>query len=146
MAGNLHVGGFSGADEIRRRLAWKGPLVPWVPDFFLPLEPEDPGNSDRLDPAGERIRMRFNKEGSRVVDFVVQYETPIDDDDGVASHTPVLRSDGSHGPHFDQYDRFGRKRTVPLPSSLGSRQVVDYAVAYIRASWRRLRDEFYEGL
>jgi len=95
-------------------------FVPWEADFFIPLEPEDPGNGARLDPGGERIRMRLNKESGRVVDFVVQDETPMVG--GTSSHAPVSRSDGSHAPHVDQYDDAEPSDTAaegPVAENLG---------------------------
>ncbi len=88
--------------------------------------------------------MRLNTEGKRIVDFVVQYDTPTADPR--RSHGVVLRSDWSHGPHFDFYDRIGRKRVVSLPPGLSPRETIEHAVAYITASWPNLAATYDKGL
>jgi hypothetical protein len=118
--------------------------LPWRPDIFLPVDPDLPRNGDRLDPAGDRIRLRLNREGGRIVDFVVQYETPTV---GAAhSHAVVLRSDLTHAPHVDRYDRFGGFRQEWLPPHLSPEQMIDWVVDDIRKRWRSLRRTFYRGL
>jgi hypothetical protein len=118
--------------------------LPWRPDFFLPLEPSDPHNRDRLDPMGERIRVRLNLDAGTLADFVAQYETPMVG--APRSHAVVLRCDMTHAPHYDRFDRFGRERRVWLPSRLTPKQVVRHAIADITNNWPTIRQVFYEGL
>ena len=117
--------------------------MPWK-EFFIPLEPDDPRNDDRHDPGGERIRVRLN--GSDLADFVVQYETPISPFVAGQTHAPVLRSDATHAPHYDRYDRFGGKRTLWLPAHLSPKETLDKAIGDIRSGWREMRREFFRGL
>jgi hypothetical protein len=124
-------GGFRRIVEITS-VAWN--------EFFIPLGSADLRNRDRLAPRGERIRVRLN--GPWLDDFVVQYETPI----AGKHHAVVVRSDGTHGPHYDRYDRFGHKRTDPLPAFLSRNQTVTWCIADIKANWRSTRRSFYEGL
>jgi hypothetical protein len=56
--------------------------MPWRDDFIIPLEPVG-------DPEGERIRVRLNILRGDVVDFVVQYETPVAERAG--QHLVVVR-------------------------------------------------------
>lgn len=118
--------------------------MPWRPDFFVPLQPSDPRNDDRLDPRGERIRIRLNRDGGTLVDFVVQYETPTPD--AAHSHAVVLRSDMTHAPHVDRYDQFGRRRQEWLPAHLSPDETLGRIVHHIQTAWEHLRDVYYEGL
>jgi gamma-glutamylcyclotransferase (GGCT)/AIG2-like uncharacterized protein YtfP len=118
--------------------------VPWRPDFFVPLQPYDRRNDDRLDPKGERIRVRLNRERGELVDFVVQYETPTPR--AARSHAAVLRSDGSHVPHYDQFDRFGNEQRIWLPEHLSFEETVQRALDDIEDEWTMLRRIFYRGL
>lgn len=118
--------------------------MPWQ-EFFIPLEPDDPRNDDRHDPAGESIRVRLN--GVDLADYVVQYETPLDDgDEAGQSHAVVLRSDGSHAPDYDRYDVLGHKSTTLLAAHLTSKDVVNLAVDDIKAGWRAMRSDYFRGL
>ncbi len=118
--------------------------MPWRPDFFVPLDANDPRNNDRLNPGGERVRMRLNRAGGTLVDFVVQYETPIPRT--AHSHAVVLRSDMTHAPHYDQFDRFGAERRRWLPSDLSPEDTVQRALDEIIHDWRSLRRAYYKGL
>lgn len=80
------------------------------------------------------------RERRRVVDFVVQYETAVDEP--TRTHAVVLRSDGSHAPHYDLYDRFGAKRTMALEPWLTPEAVIAKAIADIRSEWRVMRERF----
>jgi hypothetical protein len=118
--------------------------LPWRPDFFVPIDPADPRNDDRLDPRGERIRVRLNREGGQLVDYVVQYETPTPD--ATHSHAVVLRSDMSHAPHYDRFDRFGGERRDWLPPHLTPKQTVRRALDDILRDWRTMQQDYFEGL
>ena len=118
--------------------------MPWRPDFFLPINPDDPRNRDRLDPQGERIRLRLNRDGANLVDFVVQYETPTPN--GEHSHAVVLRSDMTHAPHVDRFDRFGRHRQEWLPATLSPSDTITLVLQDIRMYWRTMRAAYFEGL
>lgn len=118
--------------------------MPWRPEFFVGLQPNDPRNADRHDPLGGRIRFRFNRSGGSLVDFVVQYETPVGDP--VRSHRVVLRSDMTHAPHIDRFDRFGRHRQQWLDPSMTPSETIAWVTNFIRVNWERLRADFYEGL
>lgn len=118
--------------------------MPRQPDIIIPLEMDDPRNADRHERGGERIRLRFNKTGSALVDYVVQYETPVPSVRG--GYMIVLRSDGTHGPHFDLYDRFGNERRVWLPATLSPVETINEAVEEIRRNWPALRKRFFRGL
>lgn len=124
--------------------------MPWR-EFFIPIDPDDHRNADRQNPGGERIRVRLA--GSSLDDFVVQYETPLGGSTWRQStrrprqsHAVVLRSDGTHAPHYDVYDRFGNQRTIRLPSDLTAGDVVDRTIGDIRQRWRELRRIYYRGL
>lgn len=117
--------------------------LPWT-EFFIPLDLDDPRNYDRHDPGGDRIRVRLN--GADLADFVVQYETPTVAVGPGQGHAAVLRSDGTHAPHYDWYDRFGRTRTTWLPPDLSPKQTVDRAIRDIKGGWRAMRRNYYGGL
>lgn len=112
-------------------------------EHFIPLDPADARNEDRADPGGDRIRIRINRDGGRIVDYVVQYETPIGA--GASAHATVLRSDGTHDPHYDLYYRSGRVRTVALPANLSPAEAITWAIDDIKRRWPDLRDRFFVG-
>ena len=110
--------------------------MPWRDDFLQPLEEE------RFT-EGERLRIRLNTERGVVVDFVVQYETPSAE--RPEEHLAVVRYDGSHQrPHRDILDTKGRTaRTTWLAEHLTQGEAVKFAIAEIKANWRRYRQDFY---
>jgi hypothetical protein len=104
-------------------------------EYFIPLDRDDPRNRLMDDPEGDRIRVRFRRVGSEIVDFVAPFEAAVDGQ----GHAVVLRSDGSHAPHYDRYDRFGRKRTSWLDPNLSTKDTIKLAITDIKANWRSTR-------
>ena len=88
--------------------------------------------------------MRLNVAHGQLVDYVVQYETP-NPVPGLG-HLVVLRSDGTHAPHYDVYDWRGNRRVVPLDAQLSAKAAVDFALADIESRWQALREAFFRGL
>lgn len=114
-------------------------------EWFQALASTDARNADRFNPGGERIRVRLNLQRGRLVDFVVQYETPALDDG--RGHHVVLRSDGTHAPHYDRYDWAGSPHATEwLDPSLSPDETVAFVIRDIVAHWVSYRDEFYRGL
>ena len=112
--------------------------MPWRDDFIIPLEPIS-------DPEGERIRVRLNILRGVVVDFVVQYETPVVEQ--TDDHFVVVRYDASHQrAHRDLLDRRGRSiRKTWLAEHLTFSEAVSLAIAEIKQNWRRYRQDFFLG-
>ena len=117
--------------------------MPWR-EFFIPLDENDPRNADRREPGGDRIRFRLNRQGVEIVDYVIQYETPAFK--GRQGHATVLRSDGSHAPHYDLYDQFGGTATETLDPNLSSADAINWAIEDIKRNWRTMRQRFFDGL
>lgn len=113
-------------------------------EWLQPLDVEDPGNARARHTSGERIRVRLNIVHGQLVDYVVQYETP-NPVPGLG-HLVVLRSDGTHAPHYDVYDWRGNRRVVPLDAQLSAKAAVDFALADIESRWQALREAFFRGL
>ncbi|MGH2535304.1 MAG: DUF7718 family protein [Thermomicrobiales bacterium] len=116
--------------------------MPWK-ERLNPLDPSDPRNADWKDPQGERIRFRINVVRGQVVDFLVQYETPVS---GLStSHLPVVRFDGSHGEaHYHVLAVDGTEvRRLRLPDHLSYNDAVQLAVARIERDWQHLRSAFF---
>jgi len=108
--------------------------MPWRDDFLQPL---GQGTID-----DERMRVRINTERGVVMDFVVQYETPMADPS--EEHVVVVRYDGSHGrAHRDVLDAQGQTvRKMYLPTHLSYGGALNYAIADIRENWVRYRQDF----
>jgi hypothetical protein len=117
--------------------------MPWR-EFFIPLDENDPRNADRLEPGGERICFRLNRQGNVIVDYVIQYETPtLLRGHG---HATVVRSDGSHAPHYDVYDRFGGTTTETLDPNLSAADAINWTIEDIKRRWPMMRQRFFDGL
>lgn len=109
--------------------------MPWKDDFIRPL--------DRQGADGERARVRINTERGRLVDFVVQYETP--NPDAPHGHFAVVRYDWSHYQfHRDILDVRGATiRKIWMADHLSSDEALRQAISDIDHNWRRYRDECY---
>ena len=109
--------------------------MPWRNDFFRPL------NREGAD--GERTRVRINTERGRLVDFVVQYETP--NPDAAHGHFALVRYDGSHQPvHRDLLNAEGETiRKSWLAEHLSFDEALRLAILDIDQNWRRYRDDSY---
>lgn len=87
------------------------------------------------------MRVRIRTDRGQVVDFVVQYETVIDD-----RMVPVVRYDASHGrAHRDVLDERGQtiaggKLWLTEESDQG--RIIEYARRDILRNWRRYRADF----
>lgn len=90
---------------------------------------------------GDQIRYRISTDRGQVVDFVVQYETFIDN-----KLYPVVRYDGSHGQgHRDILN--ARGETVDkhwLPDHMNLKACLAFADRDLRANWETYRDQFLE--
>jgi hypothetical protein len=112
--------------------------MPWKADILIPLDP--------VDPEGDRVRLRLNRERNVLLGFVVQYETPKTGAAG--EYYAVVRYDGSYGrPHRDLLDARGEtRRKSVLPDHLTFTDAAHDAVDDIRRNWRRYRSAFYRRL
>jgi hypothetical protein len=97
--------------------------------FFIYLAPEN------------QLRVRIMVDRGEIVDFVVQYETVVND-----VMQPVVRYDGSHGQgHRDLLDARGDVIQKDwLPSHYDNKQSLAYAHAELRANWQHYRLRFME--
>lgn len=114
----------------------------WTQDRFIVLDEDDPRNIDRREPGGDRIRFRLKTRYGRVVDFVVQYETPTP---GVnLGHTLIIRSDWSHQlPHYDVYNLRGAARKILLPRSYEAKETMQNVLTDLQRNWRRYRNDYF---
>jgi hypothetical protein len=116
--------------------------MPWK-ERLIPLDLSDPRNADRDDPQGDRVRFRINVVRGEVVDFLIQYETPVAGFE--TSHRPVIRFDGSHGEaHYHVLAIDGTEvRRHRLPRHLDYQKAVQLAQTMIKQDWKRLQAEFF---
>ncbi|MGH2535742.1 MAG: DUF7718 family protein [Thermomicrobiales bacterium] len=92
-----------------------------------------------INPHGNYVRVRFATEAGRLFEFVVQYETTVEERD-----YPVVRYDTAHGrPHRVLLDWSGATiRRDPLPEHLSLSQALDLARRDILETWANYRADF----
>jgi hypothetical protein len=90
-----------------------------------------------------RLRFRMTRDDGEIVDFVVQYETLVEDD-----FRPVVRYDASHGRgHRDTLGPGGETVAKEwLPHSMSHKEALHYAADDLRMNWERYRDRFLERI
>ena len=85
----------------------------------------------------DRIRVRFKKERGRIIEFVVQYETQIENE-----WKPVIRYDTAHGrAHTDvlRPDGTQEKRLLHFPNY---NDAFSYAEDDVKSNWEHYRGEY----
>jgi hypothetical protein len=85
----------------------------------------------------DRIRVRFDKERGRIIEFVVQYETRVQ-----GKWCPVIRYDTAHGrAHTDvlRPDGTREKRLLHFPNY---NDAFSYAEDDVKSNWERYRREY----
>ena len=94
------------------------------------------------DHARDWLRLRITTHRGQVTEFLVQYETMIED-----ARIPVVRYDGAHGfAHRDVLNRRGdvvEKRRLPGGLSFG--EALQVGERDLRVNWRRYRQAFFRG-
>jgi hypothetical protein len=89
----------------------------------------------------DRIRAHFTVHKGEVVDFLVQYETLINE-----KWHPVVRFDTAHGfPHIDILHFDGRKDKHSL-SHLTPNDAITMAQLDVGQNWERYREQFLKGI
>jgi hypothetical protein len=89
----------------------------------------------------DRIRAYFTVDKGEVVDFLVQYETFINE-----KWHPVVRFDTAHGfPHIDILHFDGRKDKFSL-SHLTPNDALTMAQLDVGQNWERYRENFLKGI
>lgn len=97
--------------------------------YYLSLEQRD------------RLRVRFERERTLVIRFVVQYEAEI-----AGQWYAVVRYDTAHGfAHRDIMHPDGRVEKQPLPW-MSYNVAMTYAMQDLKLQWRRFRQAFEEEL
>ena len=81
---------------------------------------------------GQTIRVAFDLDRGRAIDFTVQFETWLD-----RRWRPVVRYEVAHGrPHRDVLDRAGRQVSKDwLPPEVDLQNAMEEAVADIKRNW-----------
>ena len=87
----------------------------------------------------DRIRVRAQRSGPRIVFFAVQYEAYLE-----GTWRPICRFDTAHGfAHRDLLHLDGRVDKEPLPWQTYN-EVLTFATQELKTSWRRYRQRYEE--
>ncbi len=102
-----------------------------------------PGRQERefefeLEAPDDWLRLRIITQRGRLVGFLVQYETTIDDE-----RVEIARYDGAHGrPHQDILDRRGNVLQKVWLDAFPPKEVIRVGEADLRANWRSYKRNF----
>jgi hypothetical protein len=89
----------------------------------------------------DHVRAHFTVDKGEIVDFLVQYETLINE-----KRHPVVRFDAAHGfPHIDILHFDGRKDKYSL-AHLTSNDALTMAQLDVGQNWDRYREKFLKGI
>lgn len=107
----------------------------------MPRVTYDTDYSVTLSTDGNHLRVGFNRDRARIIEFCVQYETTI-----ASKVHPTIRCDCAHGfPHRDVLDYDGHNiEKVRLAENQPLKQVFDRVVDELNANWRTYRTAFLE--